>query len=272
MTIGDKNFTEQFLLGQLYKQALLAKGFSVSLNPNIGPTEVTIQALQSGRLGMYPEYLNTWNLAVAGKRHGFATVEAAYASAEGYARVHGFRLLRPTPFSDTSAIAVTRGYAEENRLRTIEDLRPLSPSLILGAPPQFEQAVGGLPALERVYGLSPATFKALDVGGQYQALDQGLVQAADVNTTDAQLARGSYDVLGDPRHVFGWGNVVPVVSAQVLEAEGPAFATTINRVSALLGTGTMRRLNAAVDLRHQDPVLVAKRFLRAHRVIPPPPS
>src|ERR1700716_2029376 len=56
--IGDKNYTEQFILGELYYEALLAQGFSVQLNKNIGPTEVTMQALQTGRLDLYPEYLN----------------------------------------------------------------------------------------------------------------------------------------------------------------------------------------------------------------------
>ena len=57
VTIGDKNFTEQFLLGELYAEALSAQGYTVQLNRNIGPTEVTLQALYSGRLDMYPEYL-----------------------------------------------------------------------------------------------------------------------------------------------------------------------------------------------------------------------
>src|SRR5450755_1086496 len=65
VTIGDKNYTEQFVLGQLYLQALQAQGFT-DLNPNIGPTEVTVQALSSGTLGMYPEYLDTFNTAIAG--------------------------------------------------------------------------------------------------------------------------------------------------------------------------------------------------------------
>jgi glycine betaine/choline ABC-type transport system substrate-binding protein len=52
VTIGDKNFTEQFVLGELYYQALKAQGFPVLLNQNIGPTEVTIQALQTGRLSL----------------------------------------------------------------------------------------------------------------------------------------------------------------------------------------------------------------------------
>src|SRR5436305_8998192 len=61
VTIGDKNFTEQFVLGELYYQALKAQGFTVYLNRNIGPTEVRVQALESGRLALYPEYLDIWN-------------------------------------------------------------------------------------------------------------------------------------------------------------------------------------------------------------------
>jgi osmoprotectant transport system substrate-binding protein len=257
VTIGDKNFTEQFILGELYGQALEAKGFSVELNKNIGPTEVTIQALESGRLDMYPEYLGTWNTAVAGYRRSFRN---AYA--------HGLELLDPTRFSDTNAIGVTLAYGIENNLRTIGDLRKVDQGLTLGAPPQFQQSPNGLPAIEQAYGFAPAAFKALDIGAQYQALDRGLVQAADVNTTDGQVANGNYTLLRDPRNVFGWGNAVPVISSKVLTAEGPAFAATINRVSALLSTDVMRRLNAAVDISQEDPAAVAKAFLQANGLIP----
>ncbi len=268
VTIGDKNFTEQFLLGELYRQALSAQGFTVLLNRNIGPTEVTLQALQSGRLDMYPEYLDIWNNSIAGYKHAFATAGGAYRAGQRYALIHGLELLAPSAFSDTDAIGVTRTYATENQLMTLDDLRRVAPALTLGAPPQFQQSPNELPALEQAYGFVPAAFKALDVGAQYQALDQGSVQAADVNTTDGQLAGPGYKLLQDPRRVFGWGNVVPVVSAKVLVSEGPAFAATIDRVNSLLSTSVMRRLNAAVDISHQDPVVVAKQFLLAHGLIP----
>jgi len=272
VTIGDKNFTEQFVLGELYKQALSAKGYTVVLNPNIGPTEVTIEALQSGRIDMYPEYLGIWNTTVAGDKESFPSLEAAMSAGQDFAAARGFRLLRPTPFSDTDAIGVTRSYALANHLKQIGDLRSIAGMVTLGAPPQFQQRPTGLPALEQAYGFIPGTFKPLDVGSQYQALDQGKVQAADVNTTDAQLATGSYTLLADPLHVFGWGNVVPVVSAKVLAAEGPAFVRTIDNVSALLSTSVMRKLNAAVDIAHQNPVSVARQFLQAHGLVPTAPS
>ena len=267
VVIGDKNFTEQFVLGQLYKQALMAQGFSVSLNPNIGPSEVTIQALRSGRLALYPEYLDTLNATIAGDRTHFDSLAAALHAAQSHASQLGFELLPPTPFSDTDAIGVTRGYAIDNSLRQIGDLRRQASSVMLGAPPQFQQSATGLPALEQAYGFAPAAFKALDVGSQYQALDQNTIQAADVNTTDGQLASGSYSLLADPQHIFGWGNVVPVVSPKVLMQEGPAFARTIEKVNALLSTETMRKLNAAVDVGHQDPAAVAKQFLQAHDLV-----
>lgn len=268
VTVGDKNFTEQFLLGHLYQQALAAEGFTVALNPNIGATEITIQALQSGSLDMYPEYLDTWNTTVAGIRRSFSTLAAAHQAGQRYAVAHGLRLLDPTPFSDTDAIAVTQAYASEHALGTLGDLRTVAGMLTLGAPPEFRQSPAGLPAIERAYGFVPAAFKPVELGAQYQALDQGLVQAAYATTTDGQLATGGYTLLADPLGVFGSGNIVPVVPAKVLLAEGPAFAATIDRVGALLSTTVMRELNAAVDLYHQDPAAVAKQFLQSHGMVP----
>jgi len=54
--IGTKNFPEQYVLGQLYKQALEAKGFKVQYKENIGSTELIDAALRSGRVTLYPEY------------------------------------------------------------------------------------------------------------------------------------------------------------------------------------------------------------------------
>ena len=54
--VGAKNFTEQYVLGQLYKQALEAKGLSVRFLESIGSTELIAKALTSGQITLYPEY------------------------------------------------------------------------------------------------------------------------------------------------------------------------------------------------------------------------
>jgi osmoprotectant transport system substrate-binding protein len=140
--------------------------------------------------------------------------------------------------------------------------------MTLGAPPQFQQSTPGLSLLEEDYVFSPATFKPLVIGSQYQALDQGTVQAAEVTTTDGELVSGKYRLLSDPDRIFGWGQVIPIVPAHVLAVEGPAFVNTVNRVNRLLTLPVIRRLNAAVDIQNQDPAAVAKQFLQAHGLVP----
>lgn len=269
VTVGDKNtFPEQFVLGALYEQALAAQGFTVSLNRNIGPTEVTLQALKSGSLDIYPEYIDVWDTSVAGYKRQFASARAAYDAGQRYALAHQFQLLKPTPFSDTEGIGVTLTYAVVHGLNSIGDLRKVAGTLEIGGPPQFETSQAGLAGVEERYGFAPASFNSVAVGEQYQALNTGMIQAADVDTTDGQLLSDRYAVLRDPLHVFGWGNVVPVVSQKVLDTEGPAFVSTVNAVSALLTTPVMRRLNALVGIDHEDPTAVAKAFLDAHHLIP----
>ncbi len=272
ITVGDKNYAEQFVLGQLYAQALRAQGYSVNVNQNIGPTDVTVQALKNGSLTVYPEYLNTFNTAVAGYRHGFRTLLDAYDGAQHYALSHGMQVLAPTPFSDTSAIAVTVAYAALNHLRGIGDLDRLPAALTLGGPPQFQQGTPGLSALNNVYGFVPIGYRPMAVGDQYSALNNGAIQAAEVNSTDGQLATGDYAVMRDPRRVFGWGNVVPVASAKAMTTEGPAFADTIQRVNDTLTTDAIRQLNYAVSIAGQEPAAVARQFLQTHGLLAPATS
>ena len=67
VTLGTKDFTEEFVLGELYKQALEAKGYTVNLKKNIGSTEIIDKALTSGQIDGYPEYLGVSVAVVAGK-------------------------------------------------------------------------------------------------------------------------------------------------------------------------------------------------------------
>jgi osmoprotectant transport system substrate-binding protein len=267
LTIGDMNFTEQFILGQLYYQALTAQGFTVDLNQNIGSTQVTMQALADGQLDMYPEYIGDFDSAVAGDTTVFPSARVAVKAGQRYAMAHGLRLLRASPFSDTDAIAVLAGYAAEHHLRTVTDLTRVESDLTLGAPPEFLDSQQGLLGIQSVYGVDPAHVHPLAIGLEYQALQAGTVEAADVFTTDAQLASGQYQLLGDPAHLFGFGNVVPVVTQGALLAEGPAFTDTIDRVSALLTTEAMRLLNADVTISNLSPATAAQQFLLANGLL-----
>jgi osmoprotectant transport system substrate-binding protein len=268
VTIGDKNYAEQFVLGQLYQQALQAQGYTVETNQNIGPTDVTLQALKSGALAMYPEYLYVLNSSIGHSHRGHPTAQDAYEAAQRAVVGHGLVLLNMTPFADTFGIAVTDAYGAAHRLRSLEDLRRVQDSLTIGGEAQLQDAPLGLPRLSAVYGVKPSSFKALAAGDQYSNLNDGTVQGAYVNTTDGELATGDYRLLRDPKRIFGFGNVVPVVSQAAMNAEGPAFAATIDRVNALLTTRTMRELNLLATVGSQSPTDVAKQFLQTHGLVP----
>ncbi len=267
VTLGSKNFTEQFVLGQLYTQALEARGFKVTLKNNIGSSEIVDKALTSGRIDAYPEYTGVILSELAQQKKRPTSATQAYQAAKKFEQSRGFTLTQPTPFFNTDALAVLRDYAKRNQLKQVSDLKKLGSKVTLGGPPEFRTRFEGLIGLRQVYGLDQLKFKPLTIGQQYQALDGGQIQTADVFTTDGQLDSGRYKVLKDPQNVFGFQNVAMVVSGKVLKAEGPAFEQTINAVSAKLTTDAMRQMNAAADLDKNPPADVARKFLMANKLI-----
>lgn len=270
--LGDENTPEQFILGELYRVALTDEGYSLSISQNIGTPAISLQALEQRTLSIYPAYLNQWDSAVAGDDATFATRDEALGAAQTFAAAHGLELLDPTPFSDTTGLAVTTQYAGDHRLRTLADLAHLASPFTVGGPVQFAQPGGGLPEIEHAYGFLPTSTQTVAIGSQYAALAAGTIQAAYVNTTDYQLATGQFTLLRDPLHILGFGNVVPVTTDAVVSAtgEGPTFSATINRVDALLTTKVMRELNVQVELLNETPEEVATTFLAEHGILPPP--
>jgi osmoprotectant transport system substrate-binding protein len=266
VTIGDKNFTEEYILGSLYAQALAAKGYKVTVKGNIGSSEITYKALQSGQIDMYPEYTGTLLTAVAGVTTPPQSAQQAYTEAKAFAEKHGFTLLDQTPFYDSDALGALKAYAQAHGLTTDADLKKLGKSVKLGGAPEFATRYEGLVGLKKAYGDNP-TFVPLAIGLTYKALDTGQVQVSDVFTTDPQLTTHKYVVLADPKKIFGFQNVAPIVSQKVLAAEGPAFAQTINKVSALMTIPAIQKMNAAVALDQQPYAAVARQFLQANGLL-----
>jgi osmoprotectant transport system substrate-binding protein len=263
VTIGDKNFAEENILGALYAQALEAKGYKVTLKDNVGSSELIYKALTSGQIDLYPEYTGVLLSAVAEQKTNPTSASAAAQEAKAFLEKHGATLLNTTPFYDSDALATLPSYASKHKLSSIADLKSLGKGLTLGAAPEFATRQEGLLGLKQEYGIDP-TFKPISIELSYKALEDSQVDVQDVFTTDAQLLGGKFKVLADPKHVFGFQNVAPVVKQSVLSAEGPAFAETLNKVSALLTIQAIQQMNKAVSIDKQSAAVVAKQFLGAN--------
>jgi osmoprotectant transport system substrate-binding protein len=257
------NTEEQFVIGALYKIALQEAGYDVFLSRNLGIPSTRLGALKQDSLDLYPEYLNEWDRGVAGLTTRFSSVAQAYRAGVAYANRHRFRLLRPAPGGQTDGLAVTTQFARENDLRSLAALKRL-PELTYGIPITFS----GLWKAERAYSFGVGTRQPILTGEQYSQLTQGAVQVAWVYTTDPQLGLSSYTLLKDTKHVFGFGNIVPVTTPAFLAEEGPDFARIINRIDALLTTRALRGLNAEVVLDGRDPNTVAYDFLEGNGMLP----
>jgi osmoprotectant transport system substrate-binding protein len=261
ITIGTKNFPEQFILGELYKQSLEANGFRVRLKSDIGSSEIVDRALTAGSLDMYPEYIGVALSELAGRTKRPRSAASAYRDAKAFEERRGFTLLAMTPFSDQNALAVLPAYAKRNRLRSIGDLGGVAGTVTIAAPPEFRTRFEGLVGLRKLYGLSRLELKQMKIGNQYAALDRRMADVANVFTTDGQLEKARYVLLRDPRNLFTFQNVAPVIRRDLLR-KYPALRASIDAVSSKLTTKAMRGMNAAVVQRGEAPAAVAERFLR----------
>ena len=265
--LGTKNFGEEDILGQLYKQALEAKGFHVSYKENIGATEIVHAALTSGKINMYPEYTGVVVQVVYHHTSSPATAAATFKLAKQLEAAHGITALSQTPFFDTDALAVTNANAKKYGLKSVGDLKKVG-AFKLGGPPTCKTRTTCFLGYTKQYGITKATFVPLGIGLSYTALDKGQVLAADVFSTDPPLAKPSkYTLLADPKHVTGFQNVTPLVKTSVAKALGTKFTSTVNAVSAKLTLPAITAMNKAFYVDKQSAKSIAKAFLKANGLL-----
>ncbi len=264
IVVGDMNTPEQFVLGALYSVALSHAGYNVNVTRNIGVPYVAQQSLKDGSVDLYPDYMVGWDRDIAGLKLNYPSLSKAYEAGARYAKRHGFKLLTPTPGGDIFGLAVTSQFARQNHLHSMAGLAN-QPLLSYGLPLDF----GGLWRAERAYGFKAGVVESVLTGAQYGSLASGSVQVAYAGSTDPQLGEPAYTLLADPKHVYGYGNIVPITTPRVVRLEGPAFVRIIDRVDALLTTTALRGLNSEVQLMGHDQTTVAEQFLAGNGLLPP---
>jgi osmoprotectant transport system substrate-binding protein len=263
VVIGTKNFTEQYVLGQLYKQALEAKGYKVSLKQDIGSSELIDAAFKSGKINFYPEYTGVLVANIA-KQPLPATAAATWAAAKKFESTQRqATVLQMTPFSDSDSFGMLTKTAKKLGVKTIPDMKKVKAFSFAGYP-ECRTRITCLLGLKQKYGLTQAQFVPLGSISVYTLLDKGTVSSGDVFSSDPQLQDPKYTVLTDTKHIFGFQNVAPVVSNKVVAAGGAGFSKVVDAVSAKLTIPAMRAMNKAVAIDKQSPDAVAGAFLKAN--------
>ena len=265
ITVGSKNFTEQYILGELYAQALAANGFNVEKKLDLGSAAIADKALQNGQIDLYPEYTGTSLVEIFKQEEQPDTPEATYQRAkELYAdRDPADTMLTPAQFNNTYGIFVRKEVAEESNLQTLADLAEVSPELTFVSFSEFQNRSDGYPNMQKNYpGLDFGEVKIVNsIGGPiYEGVLQGEGDVGVGFTTDGQLASEELAVMEDPKSIWPFYYPAPVVRSDVLE-KNPKMRGVLNEVSASLDAETMRKLNAQVDIEREEPEDVAKEYL-----------
>ena len=265
VTLGSKNFPEETLLGQLYGQALKAKGFKVVYKPSIGSSELIDVAIKNGKINFYPDYVGIIALDLAKVKTPPSTAQATYQAANTYEGKSGLTLLKMTPFEDVDTFTVLTKTANNLGVHSIGDMKKVAHFSYAGYP-ECQTRITCLVGLKNIYGLKQVTFKPLSTISVYTLLDNGTVTGGDGFSTDPQqLQTSKYTALVDTKHIFGYQNVAPVVSKKLLTgANGTLLTSTANDVSALLTLNAMQKMNKAVVVDKQSAAVVAKKFLQAN--------
>ncbi len=261
ISVGSKDFIEQFILGEMYALALENAGFTVNRKLNLGGTDVAQVALESGEIDLYPEYTGTGLLTVLKLPVSNDRDEVFRLVKEGYEEKFKLTWLDPAPMNNTQALAMTRARAEELGIVTISDMVAKASDLIMVGPAEFQEREDGLPGLRAGYGdFTLREYKAVDPGLRYRALVDGQGDVTVAFGTDGEIAAFDLVLLEDDKNLFPPYQVAPVVRMDTLAAN-PQIADVLNALAPLLDDATMQRLNNEVSGNQREPADVAREFL-----------
>jgi glycine betaine/choline ABC-type transport system substrate-binding protein len=263
LTIGTKNFPEQYILGEIYKQALEAAGYKVKNKGSLGSEVVAYKALKQGEVQAYPEYTGT---ALTSFYKVKATAvpkdpEAAYNQVKQKAAAEKIAALPRTPFENTYRLGMTKKTAQANGNPTkISDLKDKAKNLSITGYPECRQRPDCLIGVEQTYGMKFKKFVA--AGDPYPVLDKGSADVGFVFTTDAPLATDKYVVLDDDKKLFPPYNITLLMRQDALDKLGPDATKVVTQVQSQLTNENMRELNSRVVLDKKKPSVVAGEYLK----------
>ncbi|MDP5118636.1 MAG: ABC transporter permease subunit [Prochlorococcaceae cyanobacterium MAG_34] len=268
VVIGAKGFTEQQLLGELLAQEIEEHtSLQVRREFSLGSTFLCHEAVRQGRVDGYVEYTGTAWSAILKQPSGPGASDRASLwnrARRLYAERYGLRMFPSLGFENTFAILIRRAQGQQLGLRTISQAVQPARGWRAGFGYEFLNRGDGYPGLASRYGLrfaAPPT--AMDLGLTYRALADGRVDLIAGDSTSGLIPSLKLQVLLDDRNYFPAYDAVPVFNAASLERH-PELVPVLENLAGRLSAVTMQQLNAAVDLDHQSPELVVRRWRQDH--------
>jgi len=275
--IGTKNFTEQFVVGNLMALILEDRGYDVELNTGMSST-ILREGVENGSLDLCMEYTGTMWLSYTGHEFKGESPEEMYEKTKLSDAERGLIWLDPIWCNNTYVIAVTREFSEENGITTLSEfaeyVRENEGDVPIAATFEFYARPDGILGMQMHYGFAfqPDVITTTLPGLTFEQLEQGRVEATTVFGTDPVIVKNDWVALQDDKNFWPPYDLAPYVRKEVLDAN-PDMEDVLNELVGAFpddpagARAEMTQLNAKVDIDLMEPEEAAEEWLKEKGLI-----
>jgi osmoprotectant transport system substrate-binding protein len=286
VTVGNKNFTEQYVIGELIKQLLEERGFEVDLKADLTSMALR-EGMESGDIDICADYTGTaWMVHLKREYKPGIDNNMLFKKVKKQDVKNGFVWQQPIWNNNTYALAAWPEFAEKHNLETLSDLaafyRENDGKVSTFIDFEFSTRPDGLPALQQHYKFKIAkdSLKTGTPGASLIGLREHAVKVAMVFGTDASIAEHGWTVFQDDKAFFPPYDLTPYVREEIVE-QYPAIEDILYRLVDTFpggcepatpqivarGQAAWQELNAEVDKIKKEPSKVAHDYLVQHGLI-----
>jgi len=265
VSVGSADFYEAAVVGEMYAQALEAKGYTVERHLSIGERPAVHTAMDSGDINLIPEYLGGLAGALTESAELPSDPQEAWDNLQEPLSEKGWVAFDFSPGTDADGFAVRQETATDMGLATMSDLAGVADQLVWGlADGCAENPVCG-PGLNDVYGIDISQLDVETLGPcsteMADALTNEVIDVAQVCTTQPDIVTFNLALMEDDKQLQPAQNMLGVATAELADAAPADFAETINAINALLTTEALTQLGVEIVVDQTDMADVAQKFL-----------
>ena len=264
VTIGSKNFAEQYILGEIYAQALTAAGFDVKKELDLGAEQVAFKALKNGTVDAYPEYTGTALTSFYKVKTDEVPRDKNQAFEQLQGELKGDKIVGMplTPFENTFRVTSTVKTKEElgNPTTLTQVAEKAGSGKSISGFPECRQRTDCHLGLKQKYNWTP---KFVSSEGKFEDLDAGQADFTFGFSTDGELTlKEKYATYEDDKKLFPPYQVTLLTRQEAVDRLGPNFQKIIEQVQSQMTEANMQELNSRITLDKQEPEQVARAYLK----------
>ncbi|UOR11382.1 ABC transporter substrate-binding protein [Halobacillus amylolyticus] len=264
VTVGAKNFTEQFLLAKMTELVLEENGYTVDMKDNLGSSALR-KALENGQVDITWDYTGTGLVTYNGEEP-IANKQEAFETIKEIDKENGITWTNISDINNTYTLVMRQEQADKLGIETISDLAEYVNShpgeLKMATDAEFANRADGLPGVLETYGFEFGKDQVVSMtyGLNYEALNNEEVDVAVGFSTDSRIREFNLVSLKDDKEFFPSYNAAMSMTTEVYE-KYPEIEEIFKPLSEALDSQTMIELNYQVDVEERSVTDVAEEYL-----------